>query len=56
MNDEDLKCCFALMLTIGKTEVDPKLIWEMAEELVEARNKEESIGLPPIKSRKAKTK
>jgi hypothetical protein len=47
------------MLTVGfamKGEINPKAIWDIADMLVEARDKEDSLGLPPIKSRKARAK
>lgn len=43
MNDQDLRDAFALMLTVGfamKGEIMPKAIWEIADMIVEARNKE----------------
>jgi hypothetical protein len=45
MNEEDLRDCFALMLTVGfsvKGEINPKAIWEIADMLVEARKKEKA--------------
>jgi hypothetical protein len=45
MNDDDLRDCFALMLTVGfsvKGEINPKAIWEIADMLVESRKKEKS--------------
>jgi hypothetical protein len=59
MNDDDLRKCFAMMLTVGfamKGEINPKAIWEIADMLVEAKDQNDSIGLPPIKSRKARSK
>jgi hypothetical protein len=59
MNERDLRDCFAFMLTVGfamKGEINPKAIWDIADMLVEARDKEDSLGLPPIKSRKARAK
>jgi len=43
MTDEDLRDCFALMLTVGfavKGEINPKAIWEIADMLVEGKKKE----------------
>jgi len=57
MNDQDLRDCFAFMLTVGfamKGEINPKAIWEIADLLVEARTPDPEIGLPAIKRRKAK--
>lgn len=59
MNEKDLRDCFAFMLTVGfamKGEINPKAIWDIADMLVEARDKEDNVGLPPIKSRKARSK
>jgi hypothetical protein len=59
MNERDLRDCFAFMLTVGfamKGEINPKAIWDIADMLVEARDKEDSVGLPPIKPRKARAK
>ena len=56
MNDQDLRDCFAFMLTVGfamKGEINPKAIWEIADMLVEARNKtEDDGGITTIKKRK----
>jgi hypothetical protein len=54
MNEQDLRDCFAFMLTVGfaiKGEINPKAIWEIADMLVEARKQEETVGLPAIKKR-----
>jgi hypothetical protein len=54
MNDQDLRDCFAFMLTAGfamKGEINPKAIWEIADMIVEARKQEETVGLPAIKKR-----
>ena len=54
MNENDLKDAFALMLTVGfamKGEINPKAIWEIADMIVEARNKEDD-GIATIKKRK----
>ena len=61
MNDNDLKDAFALMLTVGfamKGEINPKAIWEIADMLVEARNKEpeEEAGIAAFKPKKAAAK
>ena len=55
MNDEDLRQAFALMLTAGfaiKGEINPKAIWEIAEMLVEAKNKEEELGIAAVKTKR----
>jgi len=57
MNERDLRDAFALMLTVGfamKGEINPKAIWEIADMLVEAREPEETVGLPAIKKRTRK--
>jgi negative regulator of sigma E activity len=58
MNDDDLRNCFAMFTlagTIMRGELwTPKQVWDVADDMVEARNKEDNIGLPPIKTRKAK--
>jgi hypothetical protein len=57
MNEQDLRDAFALMLTVGfamKGEINPKAIWEIADMLVEAREPEETVGLPAIKKRTRK--
>jgi hypothetical protein len=58
MNEEDLRDCFAMMLTIGfavKGEINPKAIWEIADLLVEARDKTEpEVGIVAVKSRRRK--
>jgi hypothetical protein len=57
MNEEDLRDCFAFMLTAGfamKGEINPKAIWEIADMIVEARKQEETVGLPAIKRKRTK--
>lgn len=54
MNEQDLRDCFAFMLTVGfamKGEVNPKAIWEIADLMVEARDPRFTVGLPPLKRR-----
>lgn len=59
IGDDDLRDCFAFMLTVGfamKGEINPKAIWEIADMLVEARNKEEpEEGIVAIKKRVRRT-
>ena len=59
MNDEDLRNGFAFMLAAGfaiKGEINPKAIWEIADMLVESRNKTEpEDGIVAIKKRMRKT-
>lgn len=58
MNDEDRRDCFAFMLTVGfamKGEINPKAIWDIADMLVEARNKvEPEVGIVAVKARRRK--
>ena len=59
MNDDDLRSCFAMMLTVGfamKGEINPKAIWEIADMIVEARRIEEDDGIVSIKKRARKPK
>ena len=57
MNENDLKDAFALMLTVGfamKGEINPKAIWEIADMIVEARNKEpkQEVGIVAAKPKR----
>jgi len=55
MNDEDLRDCFAMMLTVGfamKGEINPKAIWEIADLIMEARKAEPEDGIAVIKKRR----
>lgn len=56
MNDQEIRDCFAFMLTVGyamRGEVNPKEIWEVADMLVEARTNKE-VGIKTVKrTRKA---
>lgn len=57
MNEEDLRDCFAMMITVGmciaNEDIRPKAIWEMADLIVEARNqKEPEVGIVAAKSRR----
>jgi hypothetical protein len=57
MNEEDLRDCFALMLTMGfavKGEINPKAIWEIADLMLEARKAEPAEGIVAIKTRRKK--
>jgi hypothetical protein len=58
MNEEDLRDCFAMMLTMGfavKGEINPKAVWEIADLIIEERNKvEPEIGIVAVKSRRRK--
>jgi hypothetical protein len=60
MNDEDLRDCFALMLTAGfamKGELHPKAIWEIADMIIEARDAEpeQEVGIVAAKPRRKKS-
>ena len=58
MNEKDLRDCFALFITCGMimkyNDVDPEIIWKMADDMIEARNKqsEDDGGITTIKKRK----
>ena len=57
MNENDIRDCFAFMLTVGfamKGEIIPKAIWEIADMLVEARSPKEELGIASIKKRRVK--
>lgn len=59
MNNEDLRDCFAFMLTVGfamKGEINPKAIWEIADMLVESRKAEPEEGIVAIKKRVRKAR
>jgi len=54
MNENDLRDCFAMMLTVGfamKGEINPKAIWEIADMIVEAR-KPPDMGITAVKPRR----
>lgn len=60
MNEQDLRDCFAMMLTVGfamKGDINPKAIWEIADMIVDARNAEpeQEVGIVAAKPRR-KTK
>jgi len=55
MNEQDLRDCFAMMLTVGfaiKGEINPKAIWEIADMMLEARKPKEEVGITAVKRRK----
>jgi hypothetical protein len=59
MNDQDLRDCFAMMLTVGfamKGEINPKAIWEIADIIIEARKAEpeEEKGITAVRKKRAK--
>jgi hypothetical protein len=55
MTDQDLRDCFAMFIVNGlisrASAFDMKEVWEMADEMLEAREPKETIGLPAIKKR-----
>jgi hypothetical protein len=66
MNEKDLRDCFAMFSMVGLVmaykDNHPETVlseraYAIADAMLDARNKEaESIGLPPIKSRKTRSK
>jgi hypothetical protein len=56
MNEEDLRDCFAMMVTVGQAihdgTINPKAIWEMADAILAARNSDDEEGIAVIKKRK----
>ena len=54
MNDKDLRDCFAMFALAGAVmngkQLNPEDLWDMADAMLEARNKE-TVGLPAIKKR-----
>jgi len=56
MNENDLRDCFAMFITAGMLmkyeDVDPKLIWRMADEMLEARKAKKEVveeGIATVK-------
>lgn len=62
MNEQDLRDCFAMFAMVGLVmrgsplEQISETSWMMADEMLEARKGSGSVGLPPVRARKAKTK
>ena len=60
MNEQDLRDCFAMFIVNGlisrASVFDMNEVWEMADAMLEARSANGSIGLPPVRARKAKNK
>ena len=55
MNENDIRDCFAFMLTVGfamKGDINPKAIWEIADMLVEARKSQQESGITAAKRKK----
>jgi hypothetical protein len=68
MNEQDLRDCFAMFAMngiIARGGLHPELMpeeamarraYEVADAMLEARSGKDSIGLPPVRARKAKAK
>ena len=68
MNEQDLRDCFAMFAIngiIARGGLHPELMpeeamarraYEVADAMLEARSGKDSIGLPPVRARKTKTK
>jgi len=68
MNEQDLRDCFAMFAMngiIARGGLHPELMpeeamarraYEVADAMLEARSGKDSIGLPPVRARKAKVK
>ena len=68
MNEQDLRDCFAMFAMngiIARGGLHPELMpeeamarraYEVADAMLEARSGKDSIGLPPVRARKAKNK
>lgn len=60
MNEKDLRDCFAMFIVNGlisrASVFDMKEVWEMADAMLEARNKEPEaeVGIVAVKKRKTK--
>lgn len=57
MNENDLRDCFAMFALIGvrsstDKEQQAKWCYEMADAMLEARNKEEELGIAAVKPRR----
>ena len=55
MNEEELRDCFAMMLTVGfamKGEINPKAIWEIADMIIEARKPKDETGIAAVKPKR----
>lgn len=65
MNEQDLRDCFAMfalngLLTEARDDFNDQAIAELAyslaDAMLEARTAKDSVGLPPVRARKVKTK
>jgi hypothetical protein len=58
MNEKDLRDCFAMFAMCGAImrgeNWTPNQIWVIADDMLEAREPEETVGLPAIKKRTKK--
>lgn len=54
MNEKDLRDCFAMFKII--TGATPEECYKFADEMLEARESKDTVGLPPVRSRKIKEK
>ena len=60
MNENDLRDCFAMFIVNGLLSAaisyDAEEIWQMADEMLEARSKEpkQEVGIVAVKSRRKK--
>jgi len=56
MNEQDLRDCFAMFILNGLISRDGvfemKDVWDMADAMLEARNKDDDDGIATIKKRK----
>ncbi|MEY4263445.1 MAG: hypothetical protein RL373_13 [Pseudomonadota bacterium] len=60
MNEQDLRDCFAMFAMLGLLSRgsvwEAKEVWDIADAMLEARDGKGTVGLPPVRSRKAKGK
>ena len=63
MNEQDLRDCFAMFALNGILSCNydvgdepAVLAYKYADEMLEARSAKGSVGLPPVRARKAKSK
>jgi hypothetical protein len=58
MNENDLRDCFAMFALMGLAghvidgNVTPKAIWGLADLMLEARDKEEELGIAAVKTKR----
>jgi hypothetical protein len=56
MNEEDLRDCFAMFVTISLVmkdgrHIDPDTVWDIADQILEARKPKDEAGIAAIKPR-----